>query len=249
MNNATRSSRILDLTQGELAVVRRNVLSGEMDRTWGTTAQDCRVLTFAEEIAYPVELPDIRIYGSGATERAAGSLVLLGRASVDTRGGPSTQSSAELAALEEIRSLTGADWAEIASWLDVSRVSVNNWRTGSEIAAPNRQRLHRLLRIIRIATSRVPSDLSSWLHAPVAGGSTPSEMLRQGQFDQAEAMTRYVPEPPFVSEVGWEGSQSAEHYVTRAYPTSRRASSQRRRRPVLREDDDFVLEEEPEILG
>lgn len=248
---ATPSSRLKQLDLHDLAVVRRQVLQqsgGDTD----APAAAWQVRTFADEcdtiiasVSEPFSMTTVVRRDPYLITWWTQEPIRVHAFAAPLALDPDTR------ALEEIRDLTGSDWAEIATWLGVSRVSVSNWRSGAEITTANRSRLHRVLRALRIASGRVP-NLRLWLQTPIAGGSVPSAFLSRGLIREFEALASFAAERQFATQAPWDdvASDLDARFVSRPFPTLQAVGSpSSRRRPRFREDDDVVLEEIPEPSG
>jgi len=82
--------------------------------------------------------------------------------------------------LEELKSISGLTWDQIARILNVTRRSIHFWIKGGVIAAGNQERLSRLLLTLRSIAFNSPSETRSFLLHPTEDGVLPLDNLRYG---------------------------------------------------------------------
>jgi transcriptional regulator with XRE-family HTH domain len=93
----------------------------------------------------------------------------------------------------ELRRRSGLTWEKLGELFGVDRRSVHNWASGRPMNAGNRERLGRILAMVR----RLPEDseaVRSWLLSPDANDELPFDLLRDGRYDEVAL----PPGPPAI---------------------------------------------------
>lgn len=83
----------------------------------------------------------------------------------------------------ELRRRSGLTWSRLAELFGVERRSVHFWASGRAMNDLNRERLGRVLGIVR----RLPTDAEAvrrWMFSPNEAGSMPFDQLREARFDE-----------------------------------------------------------------
>lgn len=103
-----------------------------------------------------------------------------------------TRLSPHLRAITWIHHATGMSEQRLADLVGVSRMTIRNWKAGSPIRRRDYEaRLFQVKDVLERAQRNHPNvdELSSWLVTPsLVDGTTPEELLKQGNFDKARAL-------------------------------------------------------------
>lgn len=93
--------------------------------------------------------------------------------------------------ITELRRRSGLTWDKLGELFGVDRRSVHFWASGRPMNATNREKLGRILALIR----RLPTnslEVRAWLLSPNDGSNVlPFDQLRQGQYEEVK-----IPESP-----------------------------------------------------
>jgi transcriptional regulator with XRE-family HTH domain len=124
---------------------------------------------------------------------------------------PTTAVSRLPGLLRESRSLTGWSGRDLAEILHTSHTTVRRLETGGSVTARSRDTAARvaslhavLVRLARVASS--PGALGAALVTDAGSGSTPAELLREGQWSRAFTAALDVlqgPRPTILSPAAW----------------------------------------------
>lgn len=102
---------------------------------------------------------------------------------------PSPQSEST-SSIRELREVSGLTWDQLASLFDVSRRTLHFWDSGNAMAAPNQEKLGRILGAIRSFDTGNPTDNRRILLTTVEG-HLPLDLLRDGRFEVLERIKKY----------------------------------------------------------
>ncbi|MRG94640.1 hypothetical protein [Polyangium spumosum] len=89
----------------------------------------------------------------------------------------------QAALVMELRRRTGLTWEKLGDLFGVDRRSVHFWASGRAMNATNREKLGRILALVR----RLPADSQAtraWLLSPDNNARLPFDLLRDGQYDE-----------------------------------------------------------------
>jgi DNA-binding transcriptional regulator YiaG len=166
-----------------------------------TAAKQVSIVVAAGAVAMPAT-------GEILVNRGAG--VFSARVDEGTRGSLSTETSAGEVAeknqgsqVMELRRRSGLTWDQLGNLFDVDRRSVHFWASGKPMNASHREKLGRILALVR----RFPEDsytVCRWLLSPDENNRLPFDLLREGQYDQLvvpELETRPIQRPEVSPEV------------------------------------------------
>ncbi|WP_294642572.1 helix-turn-helix domain-containing protein [uncultured Aureimonas sp.] len=84
----------------------------------------------------------------------------------------------------EIRTLSGLTFDQLATVMGVQRRSIHNWMAGGNVRPSHRERLGRVLAVLRHVDRGSARENANLLLAPVAAGATGLDMLRDGRFEE-----------------------------------------------------------------
>jgi len=89
------------------------------------------------------------------------------------------------AAIGEVRRLSGLTWEQLAELLGVSRRTLHFWASGKPMNAPNEERLHQLLGLLRAMDLGAADYNRAALLVPDAAGMRPFDMVAADEFEAA----------------------------------------------------------------
>lgn len=91
-----------------------------------------------------------------------------------------------------IQDAAGMSEQRLADLLDVTRITIRNWKAGGSVRQHNHvERLYQIRDVLERAQQSYPrkDELSAWLATPsLIDGITPESLLRHGDFDKARAL-------------------------------------------------------------
>jgi transcriptional regulator with XRE-family HTH domain len=93
------------------------------------------------------------------------------------------------AMLDEIKSLSGLTWEQLANIVGVSRRTIHLWLQGNSLSHANEERLHSILHIVRSLSGSSQLDVRSRM-LDKSGGSSVAELLKAHDDDAAAALAR-----------------------------------------------------------
>jgi transcriptional regulator with XRE-family HTH domain len=111
-----------------------------------------------------------------------------------------------LEAIQWIKSTTGLSQKRIGQLLGVTRQTIDEWKKGTPISGPNRQRLFAVREVLERAASRHKTKelLVAWLDTPAgADGRTPAQLLAENEINRARLLAVSSPSPRLVSPPAW----------------------------------------------
>lgn len=111
-----------------------------------------------------------------------------------------------LDALAWMKAATGLPDSRVAALLGVTRQALVRWRKGDPMAASKRRHLFAVRDVLERAAQQYPSveALGAWLDTPQRpDGRTPSDLLAEGEIDQARLLAVTRPSDSVVAPPAW----------------------------------------------
>jgi len=99
-------------------------------------------------------------------------------------GQPAAESTTHVAAIAELRRMTGLTWDQFATLFGVSRRAVHFWVSGKSMTAMNDEHLQRCLGCLRSVNRGSALANKEALFAPIGAGITPFDLLVQHQYEE-----------------------------------------------------------------
>jgi transcriptional regulator with XRE-family HTH domain len=111
-----------------------------------------------------------------------------------------------LEAIQWIKSATGLSQKRFGQLIGVTRQTIDEWKKGTPISGPNRQRLFAVREVLERAASRHKTKelLVAWLDTPAgANGRTPAQLLAENEINRARLLAVSSPSPRLVPPPAW----------------------------------------------
>lgn len=91
-------------------------------------------------------------------------------------------------AVSELRRLSGLTWDQLAHLFEVSRRSVHFWASGKPLNAPNEEKLHNTLAVVRCIDRGSARANREYLVQVQENGVSLLELLQQGEYEQVRSI-------------------------------------------------------------